>query len=50
MGKYIVVGNDSYEIFIPESLQKYGNEVIRYSTDKLEEFLYFLKKKIMVKK
>ena len=43
MGKYITLENDFYEIFIPESLQDYGKEVIKYSTDKLEKSLRFFK-------
>ena len=43
MEKYTIIKNAFYEIFIPESLQEYRNEVIKYSTDKLEEFLCFFK-------
>ncbi len=43
MEKYIMLENDFYEILIPESLQEYGNEVIKYSTSKLKEFLHFFK-------
>ncbi len=41
MEKYIIIENDYFEISIPDSLKKYGNEVIKYSTDKIEYFLHF---------
>ncbi len=44
MEKYITIENDLFEILIPVSLEDYGNEVIKYSTDKLTEFLQFFKK------
>ncbi len=47
MEKYIIIENDFFKIFVPYSIKEYGNEVIKYSTDKLKKFLYFLKKKIM---
>lgn len=50
MEKYITLENDFYEILIPESLKEYGNEVLEYSTNKLEEFLNFFKQDNYVKK
>ena len=50
MKKYITLENDFYEILIPESLKEYGNEVLEYSTNKLEEFLNFFKQDNYVKK
>ena len=43
MEKYITIENDFFEIFIPDSIKEYGNEVIKYSTDKLKDFLHFFK-------
>ncbi len=45
MEKYITIENDLFEILIPVSLEDYGNEAIKYSTDKLNEFLQFFKEK-----
>lgn len=45
MEKYIVIENDFFEILIQDSIKEYGNEVIKYSTDKLKEFLCFFKVK-----
>lgn len=41
MKKYIIIANDYYEILVPSSLKKYGEEVLNYSTDKIKEFLSF---------
>ncbi len=43
MEKYIIIENDFFKIFVPNSIKEYGNEVIKYSTDKLKKFLYFFK-------
>lgn len=45
MEKYIVMENDFFEVYIQDSIKKFGNEVIKYSTDKLKEFLHFFKVK-----
>jgi len=44
MEKYITLENDFYKILIQESIKEYGEEVLKYSTDKLKQFLYFFKK------
>lgn len=44
MEKYITLENDFYEILISESLKDYGEEVLKYSTNKLKEYLFFFKK------
>ena len=44
MEKYITLENNFYKILIPESLKEYGEEVLEYSTKKLQEFLCFFKK------
>lgn len=43
MKNYITITNDYFEILVPSSLKKYGEEVLNYSTDKLKEFLLFFK-------
>lgn len=43
MSDYILITNNYYEIFINKSLEKYGNEVLEYSTNKLKEYLNFFK-------
>ncbi len=44
MEKYITLENDFYKILISESLKDYGEEVLKYSTNKLKEYLFFFKK------
>lgn len=44
MEKYIILENDFYKILILESLKDYGEEVLKYSTNKLKEYLLFFKK------
>ena len=43
MERYVTIENDFFEILIPDSIKEYGNEVIKYSSDKLEDFLHFFK-------
>lgn len=43
MSDYILITNNYYEIFINKSLEKYGNEILEYSTNKLKEYLNFFK-------
>ena len=43
MEKYITLENDFYKILISESLKDYGKEVLKYSTNKLKEYLFFFK-------
>lgn len=50
MKEYTIIKNDYFEILIPLSLKKYGDEVLKYSTDKLQEFLSFFKEKSYNKK
>lgn len=50
MKNYIIITNDYFEILIPSSLKKYGEEVLEYSTIKLKEFLTFFKKESYNKK
>lgn len=50
MEKYITITNDYYEILIPTSLKKFGDEVLEYSTNKLKEFLTFFNEKSYNKK
>ncbi len=44
MKDYITISNDYFEMIIPSSLKKYGEEVLNYSTSKIIEFLSFFKK------
>ena len=50
MKEYTIIKNDYFEILIPLSLKKYGDEVLKYSIDKLQEFLSFFKEKSYNKK
>lgn len=50
MKNYTILTNDYYEILLPISLKKYGEEVIDYSTNKFKEFLLFFKEKSYYKK
>ena len=42
---YITITNDYYEIYIPKSYEKYGYQVLNFSTEKLKENLAFFKEK-----
>jgi len=50
MKNYITITNDYFEILIPSTLKKFGEEVLNYSTDKLKEFLSFFKEESYNKK
>lgn len=41
MKNYIIITNDYYEIYLPESLREFGKDVLKYSTDKIKEYLRF---------
>lgn len=43
MEGYITIENDFFEIYLPESIKDYGNEIIKYSTKRLSDFLRFFK-------
>ncbi len=43
MEKFIKMENDFFEIMLPESLKKFGEDVLQYSTNKMNEFLAFFK-------
>lgn len=50
MKNYITMENDYFQIFIPDSMKDYGNKVLKYSTDKLKEYLTFFNEKSYGKK
>lgn len=41
MKNYIVLENEYFQIIIPQSLKKYGSEVLNYSTNKIKDYLDF---------
>lgn len=43
--KYITLKNTNFEILVPETLKTYGEEVLKYSSKKLKEYLLFFKEK-----
>lgn len=45
MTKYITLKNTNFEILVPETLKTYGEEVLKYSSKKLKEYLLFFKEK-----
>ncbi len=50
MDDYIILENEFFEIFVPDSLKDYGNQVINYSTNRLIEFLDFFKEESYITK
>lgn len=44
MKNYITLKNDYFKVNIPESMKDYGNNVLKYSTNKLKEYLKFFNK------
>lgn len=42
---YITIDNEYYEILIPKEYEEYGNKVLKYSTEKLKEYLLFFREK-----
>lgn len=45
MPKYITLKNTNFEILVPETLKTYREEVLKYSSKKLKEYLLFFKEK-----
>lgn len=43
MNKYVTLENEYYELLIPNNLQEYGKEILKYSTLKIKEYLHFFK-------
>ena len=41
MKNYMVLENDYFQIIIPKTIKKYGEEILNYSTKKIKEFLDF---------
>ena len=44
MSQFITLTNDYFEIFIPEYLERFGFQVLEYSTIKIKEYVRFFKK------
>ncbi|MEG2457565.1 MAG: hypothetical protein RSB41_01580 [Bacilli bacterium] len=45
MDKYIIISNEYFEIYISDKLENYGKEILKYTTEKIKEYLIFFKEK-----